>query len=228
MKVSHILMLAAIAAIIGLQSCNHSSPITSDGIATDPNTVFSDTIYFDSQIMPLMVSSCAYSGCHDAASKRHGVDLSTYSKIISTAEVVAGKPERSELYKVMIASGEDQMPPAGKLSNNAISLVYNWILQGALNNTNPNQACDSTQFSFAANVKPILNSYCTSCHNSITLSGGFSLENFSTVQSKANDGSLLGSIKHQSPYSAMPPGNMISDCNIAIVSNWIEAGAQNN
>jgi len=152
MKVSHILLLAVIAAILGLQSCNHNSPITSDGIATDPNTVFSDTIYFDSQIMPLMVSSCAYSGCHDAATHRDGVDLSTYSKIISTAEVVAGKPEKSELYEVMIASDEDQMPPSGKLSNNAISLVYNWILQGALNNTDPNQACDSTQFAYAANI----------------------------------------------------------------------------
>lgn len=228
MKVSHILLLAAATVVVSLQSCNHSSPISSDGIATNPNTVFSDTIYFDTQIMPLMVSSCAYSGCHDAASRRHGVDLSSYSKIMSTGGVNPGKPTQSKLYKVMISTGEEPMPPSGKLSNNKISLVYNWILQGALNNSDPNQACDSTQFAYAANVKPILDSYCTSCHSSTNLSGGFSLQNFNTVKTKAEAGSLLGSIKHQNPYSNMPPGSMIPDCDIAIIRNWIEAGAQNN
>lgn len=210
-----------------LMSCSHSSPTGTD-IVTDPNTVTADSVYFDTDINPLLISSCAYSGCHDSQSHAHGVDLSSYNKVMSTGGVYATKPTSSKLYKVMINSGEESMPPSGKLSNDKINLVYNWILQGAKNNTNPITACDTTQFAYAANVQPIMDKYCTSCHNGSTLSGGFSLTYYGRVKEKADAGSLLGSIKHDTGYSAMPPGSFISDCDIKIIEKWIAAGAPEN
>lgn len=216
------------ALLIIFSSCNHTSPVGSDGIVTDPTTVLTDSVYYDTDINPLLISSCAYSGCHDSQTHAHNVDLSTYEKTMSTAEVKPNKPKDSELYQVMIKTDDEVMPPSGKLANDKINLVYNWILQGAKNNKNPNASCDTTLFAYAANVQPIMDKYCTSCHNGTTLSGGFSLTYYARVKEKADAGSLLGSIKHESGYPAMPPGSFISDCEIKIIEKWIAAGAPEN
>ncbi len=39
-----------------------------DTIACDP-----DTVYFQNTVLPLIQSTCATTGCHDAASHQHGI-----------------------------------------------------------------------------------------------------------------------------------------------------------
>ena len=39
---------------------------------------------FQQDVLPLIVSSCAMSGCHDAASAQEGVVLTSYSTIMNT------------------------------------------------------------------------------------------------------------------------------------------------
>lgn len=70
------------------------NPIDSTGLGgnCDP-----DTVYLQQEVLPLIVSSCAMSGCHDAASAQNGVVLTSYSTIMNTGDVKAGQPNNSEL-----------------------------------------------------------------------------------------------------------------------------------
>jgi hypothetical protein len=49
-------------------------------------------------------------------------------------DVVAGQPEQSKLYLRLIGQGGPVMPPGNPLPENLITLIYNWIKQGAKNN----------------------------------------------------------------------------------------------
>jgi len=61
-----------------------------------------------------------------------GIFLESYEDIVE--QVVPGNPEESMLYRVLIADGVPQMPPAGPLPEETIQLFYDWIAQGAPNN----------------------------------------------------------------------------------------------
>jgi type IV secretory pathway VirB6-like protein len=91
--------------------------------------------------------------------------------------------------------------------------------------------CDTTQVTFALGVKPILQNSCYSCHSNTTFAFGnnIRLEDYADVKTRADNGSLLGSISHAGGYAAMPQGSAkLEDCKITIVIKWIETGAPNN
>ncbi len=75
-----------------------------------PNTTPSDQVCFNTQILPLIVSNCATSGCHDAKSREDGYELTSY-KTITSKGINISKPLSSKLYQVMIDTGKDRMPP---------------------------------------------------------------------------------------------------------------------
>ena len=58
-----------------------------------------DTVYFRNSILPLVVSSCATTGCHDQASHKDGIILTDYSSILNTGEIKAGDPGDSEFFE---------------------------------------------------------------------------------------------------------------------------------
>ena len=60
-------------------------PVEIPGSTTPPTTNVicnPDTVYFKQKILPLIVSNCAMSGCHDAISKKDGVVLTDFTNII--------------------------------------------------------------------------------------------------------------------------------------------------
>lgn len=94
-----------------------------------------------------------------------------------------------------------------------------------------NSPCDTASITFNLSVKSILQNNCYGCHSNTTsvFGGNIRLENYADVQTKANDGSLLGSISHTGSFSPMPQGaDKIEDCKITVIRKWIEAGAPNN
>jgi hypothetical protein len=94
-----------------------------------------------------------------------------------------------------------------------------------------NNTCDTTQITFALGVKPILQNSCYSCHSNSTAAFGnnIRLQDYADVKSRADNGSLLGSVSHAGGYAAMPQGAApLEDCKITIIRKWIEAGASNN
>ena len=92
--------------------------------------------------------------------------------------------------------------------------------------------CDLSNVTFAANVKPILQASCYSCHsnsNAASSGAGIKLENHADVQNLAKNGNLMGAVKHSNGYSAMPKGGgKLTDCEIDQLQKWIDNGTLNN
>jgi hypothetical protein len=219
------ILALALMSVFALQYCTHKdeietiTPVEKD-YNCDPNTV-----YYVNQIQPLLNSSCAYSGCHDAITHKDGVDLSTYDKVMNTGEVEAGNPKDSELYEEI---EEGEMPPNGSMALTQQQLIYKWILQGAKNNECVSP-CDTSNVTFAQTIKPILDNNCVGCHGGTAPQGGISLHNYSAVRVEALNGRLLGSVNHQTGYYPMPKdAAKLSDCNINQIKIWIDEGIQNN
>ncbi len=93
----------------------------------------------------------------------------------------------------------------------------------------PNVTCDTTNVKYSVDVKAIINNNCIGCHSAAANQGGIQLENHADVLKYATNGKLIGSIKHTSSYVAMPIGaSKLSDCNIAKMEAWVNAGSLNN
>jgi hypothetical protein len=197
------------------------------GIPCDP-----DTVYFENHILPLLQSSCAIAGCHDQNSAADGVILTDYNNIINTGDVEPLDPEDSDLYEVLVDDDpDDRMPPPPRnpLTSGQIQLVYTWIAQGALNNYCDEIDCDTLNVTFSATVWPIIQNRCFGCHSGASPSGGISLQNHSDLVAVANSGQLMGTIRHEPGYAAMPQnGQKLSDCNITQIQLWINDGMPDN
>ncbi len=224
------LLLIGIVGITGLISCKHQVPypeITNNPILS--YNCSSDTIYFQNEILPIIVSNCAMSGCHDSQSAQDGIVLTDYVSIMNSDVIERGKPNKSELVEVLTESGEDLMPPSpyNALSSDMISKIEKWISQGAINNQC--MECDSTLSSFSMGVWPIVRDNCQGCHSSATSQNGYHV--FNNFQDIVDDSSAFwNSILGTNGYSLMPDGSAtgLDDCKIKVIRNWFEAGAPNN
>lgn len=188
-----------------------------------------DSIYFINTILPLIASSCAMAGCHDAAAHREGIKLIDYAGIMKT--VRAGNPGKSELFQAITSSERDDLmppPPRQKLSAQSITAIQNWIIQGARNNQCITQ-CDTSVFTYSGAVLPIINTYCKGCHNPSSPGGGIDLTTYTNVRMVALNGKLSGSINHSSGFVPMPPGSVnLDECEVKQIEKWIQAGTPNN
>ncbi|MDP1844698.1 MAG: hypothetical protein Q8K64_14880 [Sediminibacterium sp.] len=186
-----------------------------------------DTVYFQNTIQPLIASGCTTSGCHDAITKASGVDLTSYTKIMGYVNV--GNASNSKLYKVLVKTGNEKMPlpPLPAFTATQITQVQNWINQGAKNNVC--NGCDTTKFSYAAAIQPIMQTSCIGCHSTASPGGGIDLSTYAQMKIYAANGRLFGSINHTPGYSAMPKGiPQMPACQILQIKKWIDAGAPNN
>jgi hypothetical protein len=80
---------------------------------------------YTNDIKSVMDNSCALAGCHDAASKEQGYDLSNYSgvKAASAKDAFLGSMEHK--------GGFDAMPKgASQLSTATLQKIYCWIQNG--------------------------------------------------------------------------------------------------
>jgi hypothetical protein len=187
----------------------------------------SDTVYFQNTILPLLVSQCAKSGCHDAASHVEGINVTTYAGVKS--HVKAGSPTQSSLYNSIIKTGNERMPPAPASAWTAaqIALLKKWIQQGALNNVcNENYGnCDTTGVTYTNFIQPLFANQCLGCHSNASSGGGLLLTNYAEAKTCAQNGRLYGSVAQASGYSAMPKGGQkMSTCYVNKVNAWIKGG----
>ncbi len=195
-----------------------------------------DTIYFERDLLPIFISNCAKSGCHDAASRQDGVILDSYQNIFNTGDVRPGRPGNSDLYEVITENDPDKVmppPPNAGLSSAEIAMIRTWIEQGAKNlscgDSTIITGCQTANMSFAQDVQPILNTYCRGCHNSSSASGGIDLSSHTGVLGPANSGQLYGAIAHNAGFQPMPQGgNKLGDCQIDKIKAWIDQGAKDN
>ncbi|MEI6277596.1 MAG: hypothetical protein WCP08_16480 [Prolixibacteraceae bacterium] len=96
----------------------------------------------------------------------------------------------------------------------------------------PSSGCNIAVTNFSTEVKPILTSYCLSCHSNAAASssgGGIKLENYADVKVSVQNGQLMGTIQHTSGFPAMPKGGgTLGACEILVINTWISKGMLNN
>jgi hypothetical protein len=200
-----------------------------DGIPCDP-----DTVYFEVDVLPILVSNCAMSGCHNAASHQDGVILDNYQNVMNTGEISPFSPSNSELYEAITESDPDDRmppPPAAALTAEQKAITAKWINQGAQNLTcNPNYGrCDTVNVKYSSFIKPVIDTCCKGCHSGNAPSGNINLSAYSGVKTVALNGKLLGSILWSNGFSKMPQGgNKLDDCTIAKFEAWVADGAPEN
>jgi cytochrome c5 len=82
--------------------------------------------------------------------------------------------------------------------------------------------CDTANVSFSKVIMPMIQNNCLSCHNSTSPK----LSNYDQIAQNATR--ILGAIKHQPGYKAMPPGGSLPQCNILQFEAWVKQGKKNN
>ena len=120
-------------------SCTHEplnpiGPNPNDTTGNNGRVCDPDTVYFQQDVLPLIVSSCSMSGCHNAASAQDGVVLTDYEKIMQTGDVKAGQPNNSKLYEALVETNPNKImpPPPASLTAAQIQLIKTWIQQGEI------------------------------------------------------------------------------------------------
>jgi uncharacterized protein YceK len=91
--------------------------------------------------------------------------------------------------------------------------------------------CDTTSVTFTATVLPIMMQGCatSACHDATSQSGGYNLTTYTGVKVAVDDGKLVGCIRQQSGFDAMPKSAAkLDDCSINKVARWVNLGAKND
>jgi uncharacterized membrane protein len=210
-----------------LQGANETKCPNDTIIINDTNK-----ICFVQDILPVLLSSCGTTGCHDAATHEEGYILTSYSTIRSKG-IVPFNPGNSKLYEVVTQTGEDRMPPSPRspLTTEQIAALSQWIKDGAQNSDCPSQSCDSTgTMSFSTQINPLIQTNCVGCHNGTLASGGINLSSYNQIALSAqtirnNTPLLLGVIKRQQGFIAMPPTFSLDACAVTKIEKWINQGA---
>lgn len=229
------LVIIIVSIMVLVTSCKHQIPGMSgqDGPNNPPATgnCAADTVYFQQQILPVFISNCAMSGCHDNAAHQEGLVLTSYFGIMS-AGIRSGNPSESKIYRVITSTRtEDRMPPAPRnpLSSDQISLLNRWISQGAKNNSCVNASCDTANVTYSASIRPVITNKCQGCHSSSSPGGGYDLTTYAGVKARVDDGRLWGAVNYMPGFSAMPKnGIKLSTCELSKLKKWIDAGAPQN
>ncbi len=202
-----------------------------DSTTVDSTVTYGDTsVCFQRDVMPIFTGSCAKAGCHDATTRADGYNLTSYSTILLKG-LVKFSSGSSKLYTKCV-SGKMPESPTPKLDSTQLSFIRRWIDKGAPDDTDCAVACDTTKFTFAAAIVPILSTYCYSCHASSAAASsgsGIVLDTYSGVVAQAQNGKLISDIDHSAGADFMPLGGYkLPDCQITQIKKWIEAGAPNN
>ena len=201
-------------------------------LSEDPTSPQFEGICFETEILPIFVSRCGGPGCHNETDKEDDIILTNYVGI--RKELKPGDPRNSEVIEYMYETGEDAMPPSPQdpVPTEQIKRIEKWIADGAWNTTGcePTGPCDpGSSVSFNSNVLPVIDKYCFGCHNDADPQGGYSYSTYETTMKSVNDGTLLGSIRFENNFVAMPyKTNKMPNCDIEIIVAWVDQGVKNN
>jgi hypothetical protein len=211
------------------QGANNTSCTTAGGVVPTPDPAAGTKACFTNDILPVLLSGCAVSGCHDAATNKEGFTYTSYTTTMGS--VRAGSLSGSKLYQVITTTtGEKRMPPLpyNRFTTATIDTIAEWIKRGALNET-CSTACDTVSIiSFNTTLLPVIQNSCRGCHSGTTPQGGVRLESYANVATIAASGALMGTLKGTPPHSLMPPGSGLTVCRITQFKKWIANGYPDN
>ena len=116
----------------------------------------------------------------------------------------------------------------------ALAIVSLWNLRPVQAEDNP-----ATAEFYTAKVRPVLQANCYRCHGGMNHRGGLNIESRAGMFKGGHDGSVLVPgdpaksllvrlIRHEGPKDdpmPMPPKGKLTDAEIAVVEQWVKAGA---
>jgi mono/diheme cytochrome c family protein len=196
-----------------------------------------DTVYFQNDVLPLLMSSCGIAGCHDEQSAQEDIILTSYFHVMQSDVVKPFDPDDSEMYEKITEDDPDKRmppPPALPLNADQQDLIYKWIAQGALNNQCDEGDCDTLNVTFSGTIFPIIQNNCYGCHSGPAPQSGLNLENYVAISAAAaippgNPGSLLGTVTWAQGNVPMPDkGPQLPACDILHIQKWIADGMPDN
>lgn len=89
--------------------------------------------------------------------------------------------------------------------------------------------CNTIDVSYTQDILPIISGTCYVCHDSFNRQGNVVLEGYDNIKVYVNNGKLVGAIKRQAGFSAMPKDQpALPDCQIDKIAQWVLDGAPNN
>jgi len=181
-------------------------------------------VCFQRDLLPVLVSSCGTTGCHNQTTHKEGYTITSYATVMSNL-VKAGSPTTSKLYTIV---KNNNMPPSPypALSNAVKDSIYNWIKNGALNDV-CTSLCDTTGVvTYQNQIAILLSKNCIACHSATNASKGIILDNYASVKTYLDNGKLLAAVKGTSIQ--MPPGYSITSCELREIVLWKSNGAIQN
>ncbi len=230
MKTINIIILAftAIALVTGCDKDKTPIPLSDNG----GGNCDTNHIYFVNDVLPILSSNCAKSGCHDAISHEEGINYTTHAGAYGT--IKPGDLGDSEMYESITSNDPDKiMPPPGNtpLTDEQMDILAQWIIQGGLNDVcteGDSGSCSTANMSFLNDIAPIISTNCNGCHSGSSPSGGINLSNYSGVAAVAASGKLYNSVAQNGMAQSMPQTSKLSNCNINKIKAWVDAGYPNN
>lgn len=121
---------------IGIQSCKKD-----DAVINPIDYTQITTIHYAEHVQPILTRSCATGGCHDAATKAAGLQLTSWESLIKGSlhgeVVVPYKPSRSLMVTLFDGTQTRRAHPSfgNTLSSNEIDFLKRWIREGAKNSS---------------------------------------------------------------------------------------------
>lgn len=94
------------------------------------------SVSFANDIQPIIISNCTMSSCHGSINTSK-FTLLTYNDVIQNGEIKAKYPNQSSLYKKITTANKHNImppPPSQPLLQEQITLIKNWIKEGAKSN----------------------------------------------------------------------------------------------
>lgn len=84
--------------------------------------------------------------------------------------------------------------------------------------------CSTMNVTYTADIKPIFDKYCNSCHGNGGV-GGYDFTSYKNIMRAANNGELLGTIKWERGFPKMPEdADKLDKATIAKIECWINNG----
>jgi len=205
-------------------TCTTTGGTGGTGGTTPPSGGSGNQVCFERDILPVLLSSCGTTGCHNQTTAKEGYIITSYASVMSNM-VVAGSPNSSRLYT---AVANNNMPPSSytKLTTAEKDSIYNWIKDGALNGT-CTSSCDTTgTVTYQNQISAIMTANCVSCHSGASAQKGVLLDSYANVKTNIDNGSVLLAV--QGITLQMPPGGQLTTCQIRQLQIWKTTGEVQN
>jgi hypothetical protein len=212
-----------ITALAIFSNCKHQATEITKGIGNNTDTTHQDTIViipandsvcFNTQILPLVMASCAQAGCHNAISRVEGLNLTSYNDIMAMGANTLVTYITKTTGKVMPPKPQPRMDTA------SINLIKRWVKEGAKNRICNQTTCDTSNVLYSTHITPIMNTYCQGCHNSGNKGGNINLDNYTDMKTQTLTGSLICSITNTGCKFMPQGGSSLSFCDIRKIQIW--------